>query len=1289
LLPLEGVERLIGYILTAPIKGIAKLLPKEVETATKAVMAKYAGLPEAEQGKISAILQKPAGEALTPEELATLRAFDEGLAGRIEKMMVKEKPPAVPEVKPPVTEKPPIVSEKLIPEVKPSAPEVVALTSAEQQELRGLKVIIANIEDQMAKGVESPGMRAQLEASRIREAELTRKITPTIPKAEPGLPEAEVGMPEAGLQPEMFGKPAIEVRPAGKGVIKQAGLEDYAKYREAMAGKVLSKEEAEITKAGLDLRYQEIAKRVDEGRATLEAMEAEIDPRIRELAEIIPKAKKAEGELAYITKGEYRKLWGRKPSPQILTADKKGVRWEYALDEKAQELGLEPVARAEGKNADEYLKNLIEQANKQKQSIKATRAEVEADESTLKAIDRMKADIDRQGSLIVADPIVWDTKAVTKETEALLGITKEIKDSVVKNPASGEMFPTFYRKIYEFQGLEETLGRLYPDNYETQIGKIAGKIPAGKKIIEYINPSLRPTETLAGQRAQEAVAIYRDRIFRQSVGKRAIVEDIARSMFPEGDAVKHFGVDEAGRMTKFPPKAGFKDAPRGIVDAIEHYGKFDFDDVALKFIKYARTVIDDGVKGAEAVGIKFNKKLYEVGEAGYFPRVVMEAHGAKVPRPVVRALKPRFHPTQMEAIEKGIVYTRDMVTNLGLFTEHMNNLIATKELQKAINVLGRTPKDSVPGILKAILNKQAQAVKDLQYVRNRVRWEKLSSVTLKAIERKTPQYLDDVKGIQGLTGKERTGAIQKLVKTIGADFEKARGELGAVRKEYTIAMRQAQNPILGVEARTKNLLFQGRLFPKEVAEVLDKTVTQEVPEIIRGVKAASTFMRTAVAAGDLSAGFIQGALVLGRRPDIWAKVYGKSIKLALDPAHAVKFFSLPENTAIRMRYPEIIRAPAEFYEAMGMIGRVPKIGKAWEAVLRPFERQFSIFGDMSRVEMAKALEPAFIKAGKIAELGTYVNRMTFVMDSRALGIGATQNAIEQGFLFFAARYTRAGFAYLGYLLRNPTNIVGREAWRSLAQLATGGTLAYVGFCKALGQEPKFDITRPAEFMTVEIGGTRVGLGGLTYGIFKLIVEVACSVASAGGREPSDLISSSRFDNPVIKFLYSRTAMVPHLFFELWSHRDYMGYPIEGVKRWAQWLVAEHFLPLWLEAAIPREGERAPAKATEAAAQFLGFRAYPTTPLFYLGDKYAQEAYGKDWEDLYSLDKEGKPDFSRLTSKQSQLLARYPDLKEAYTTYREQRSKWWKAEHGIKAKKPPKPMTPEERLEEWEKQLAKK
>jgi len=94
--------------------------------------------------------------------------------------------------------------------------------------------------------------------------------------------------------------------------------------------------------------------------------------RIVKLIELIPRAKGAEGEMAYITKGQYRKHWGREPKLVILTRDGKRVRWEYALDEFAQELGLE---REYGSSADEALRDLIMLAK----GYKAEKRQIEHD----------------------------------------------------------------------------------------------------------------------------------------------------------------------------------------------------------------------------------------------------------------------------------------------------------------------------------------------------------------------------------------------------------------------------------------------------------------------------------------------------------------------------------------------------------------------------------------------------------------------------------------------------------------------------------------------------------------------------------------------------------------------------------------------------------------------------------------------------------------------------------------------------------------------------------------------
>jgi len=168
----------------------------------------------------------------------------------------------------------------------------------------------------------------------------------------------------------------------------------------------LSHEDAAELLAGLGLRTDKLEERVDEGQATLETMKESLNPAIAKLTALIPTTKEGRSEITHITKGQYRKVWGRDPRQEILTKDGKSVRWEYALDEVAQELHLEDKARTEGKNPDEYLKNLIEEARDMKALVKATEAELESDEQTLKALERLKGAIKARSTKQTTGPLL-------------------------------------------------------------------------------------------------------------------------------------------------------------------------------------------------------------------------------------------------------------------------------------------------------------------------------------------------------------------------------------------------------------------------------------------------------------------------------------------------------------------------------------------------------------------------------------------------------------------------------------------------------------------------------------------------------------------------------------------------------------------------------------------------------------------------------------------------------------------------------------------------------------------
>ena len=171
-------------------------------------------------------------------------------------------------------------------------------------------------------------------------------VTQTEVKATEGTnnPSAVPTEPVKGEQAGMLGVPGKVVVQKRSWTPGQMDIESYGKYQEAMREKDEMQAELEVTQEWL------------QGNKEIAA-----------LTELIPTAKQAEGELTYITKGQYQKHWGKEPGTSVLTEDGKRVRWEYALDTKAQELGLE---EKHGSKADEVLRDTITMAKEYKAKVK-------------------------------------------------------------------------------------------------------------------------------------------------------------------------------------------------------------------------------------------------------------------------------------------------------------------------------------------------------------------------------------------------------------------------------------------------------------------------------------------------------------------------------------------------------------------------------------------------------------------------------------------------------------------------------------------------------------------------------------------------------------------------------------------------------------------------------------------------------------------------------------------------------------------------------------------------------
>ncbi|MBU2346568.1 MAG: hypothetical protein KJ888_20450, partial [Gammaproteobacteria bacterium] len=148
-----------------------------------------------------------------------------------------------------------------------------------------------------------------------------------VERRQQAIPKAETGMPEAGVQAGAFGVSAKEVRPQGKGKITQISMDEQLKLEQM-------RKEAETPEDIQNVKAYEKQVQIEGLKDYLKSEPASA------LTNLAKKLGWYKGEVNNLTLKQYRDLTGKREIlPNILTSDKKHVRWEYALDEIATEYG--------------------------------------------------------------------------------------------------------------------------------------------------------------------------------------------------------------------------------------------------------------------------------------------------------------------------------------------------------------------------------------------------------------------------------------------------------------------------------------------------------------------------------------------------------------------------------------------------------------------------------------------------------------------------------------------------------------------------------------------------------------------------------------------------------------------------------------------------------------------------------------------------------------------------------------------------------------------------------------
>jgi hypothetical protein len=430
-----------------------------------------------------------------------------------------------------------------------------------------------------------------------------------------------------------------------------------------------------------------------------------------------------------------------------------------------------------------------------------------------------------------------------------------------------------------------------------------------------------------------------------------------------------------------------------------------------------------------------------------------------------------------------------------------------------------------------------------------------------------------------------------------------------------------------------------------------------------GAKGAfqTTFLRTVPAAGDLArvlkagfdfgAPFLQGIPVLARRPDIWAKATVRHMKVFATGNRLHRAYLQQNMDSVR----EMVQmgvplggAASDYFVAVQRGGVLPKVGEAIESgILKNsdrlaaratrragrsfesfgtrFEQSFESFGDYARVEMWKAMRDTAAKDGPegLQELAGFIRNATGALNSGALGVGPTQQAVERGWMFFSPRYTRASLSLVADAFQG--GLRGREARQTFAQMLAGGAAMYALVAGATGQpikldpRPKSDGGDGAEFMTININGNNVGIGSFWTGFIRLLGATGSTALD----DPEVLLKPSTRDNPIVRWFRSRSAPMTGMSLDMMNGANFLGEPLDNIGDWAQHL-GRQTLPFVVENAIFDEGSVYGRLSTNVPVEFFGGRTFPVSKIEQRNserEKAAGERFDKRWEELNGLQKD--------------------------------------------------------------------
>ena len=325
-----------------------------------------------------------------------------------------------------------------------------------------------------------------------------------------------------------------------------------------------------------------------------------------------------------------------------------------------------------------------------------------------------------------------------------------------------------------------------------------------------------------------------------------------------------------------------------------------------------------------------------------------------------------------------------------------------------------------------------------------------------------------------------------------------------------------------------------------------------------------------IVAGSFDTGqfFIQGLPLLFYRPTAWVEAVQVSLRtlVSRNPEQFYKQWvhsKLGSEIDNFARYGGDISDISEFFQALGFVRKARVIGPT----AARFGAGFHAFMGVGRVKMFSSMDNMIRRHAvrtrmsqtkldhELSRAARIVDTMMGGTSTKSLGLSATQRQVENAFLFFAPRYTRAVFGSFGHLVGK--GYAANEARAIMAQLLGGGALITAGIVGAKAtaegktQEEAWEeignILNPEnrrQFMSIKVGNQYFGLAGGYRAAISAIANTLPMTEKSRNRWDEILEDEDPMNqilrNPLVMFARSKSPITTGTVLDFMDNEDFLG-----------------------------------------------------------------------------------------------------------------------------------------------------